>query len=165
MIVAKELATPASEDPRISLKEALDNPEVRKMLLEAVQTEEAAPSGSTYRNYESELGNLGVTGGLEVAHPDNQVPLEPPSNVPRYVAENGQGTTDHIEPIYMTDAQGERQLMHQGAKRDANNEPVKTRAHLLWIDTKMNGGRLSSKVRSGIEVRGEYVPGGDGDQL
>ena len=65
----------------------------------------------------------------------------------------------------MTDADGKKELMHQGAKKDPEGNPIKTRAHLLWIDTKMSGGRLSSKVKSGIEVRGEYVPGGDGDQL
>ena len=117
-------------DPAVAMQLARTvaaTPEGRRLF--EIKAGQGAPAGHYRRNYANE-SQLRVTGGLEVSHDQDMIPL-PPSYIPRYEAEHNRTTDD--EALALKDAQG---------------NPIRTERYRHWIDMKVEGKHLDGKVRA-----------------
>mgnify|MGYP003151839975 FL=1 len=108
------------------LQAAATTPEGRSLM--RIEAGRGTPTGHYYRDYANEK-QLRVHGGSEVVHPPEFVP-KPPAYIKQYIARIG-GETDYIDDAECDPVTG---------------DPLLTPHYKLWLDKKMEGGRLDSDV-------------------
>jgi hypothetical protein len=166
---------PTQEQALEMLRVAAQTPEGRKIL--GLAAGQQGVSGVYRRDYQGD-SNLDVTGGKEVLHPVDFMPL-PPAYVTKFVSKDG-GKTDYAQPFYRPEKRsapkrGENGKIVQsedgvqifedqwvdvladpGAALDAKGNPILTDEYKLFLDRKLEGRSLASNVRSDIQA-GNFV--------
>ena len=168
-------AVPTQEQAIEMLRVAAQTPEGRRIL--GLAAGEQGASGVYRRDYQRD-SNLDVTGGKEVVHPIDFMPL-PPAYIIKFKGLNG-GETDYEEPYYRPEKKsapkrGENGqivqtedgvqifedqmtevLVDPGAAKDQNGSPILTDGYKTFLDHKLQGKSLSGNVRSDIQA-GNFV--------
>ena len=150
----KEMAADP-EVVRTLLNTAAQDPEMRQML--NIQPGVGPPSGYYHRNYQAETA-LHVPGGLEVAHEPGYRP-KAPAKIKMYLAADGT-PTDYLAAQVPPDRRGSIKAAALGT----DGQPLLTEGYKRFLDARMAGGRLDSKVQMDIAV-GQTNAGDDSHTL